>query len=383
MMKRPRRVTVLMVTTSFMLSTWWECPSFACTGITLRAKDGSIVFARTLEWGTFDLNGRVMVIPRGAVFTGQTPDQRPGVTWKARYGVVGISVLGKQYLTDGMNEKGLVLGMFYHPGFAGYKPYDATKATESLGPLDVAQYLLTTCSSIAEVRAALNRVYVVPVVEPAIGFPPPVHFMITEPSGKQVVVEFNKGRTTFFDAPLGVITNAPTYDWHMTNLRNYVNLSPVALPGKRIEELDFKPLGGGSGLIGLPGDFTPPSRFVRAVAFTQTARRVDNGIEAMYEAFRILDNFNVPLGASEGSGKHDTEGMRSSTIWTVATDASNRVIYYHTQHNRRVRKIDVGAIDFGALGGEIRTIPLDKKKSQDIEDITKRLESKTSQTAGR
>ena len=135
----------------------------------------------------------------------------------------------------------------------------------------------------------------------------------------------------------------------MTNLRNYINLSPVALPGKKIEDLNFKPLGGGSGMIGLPGDFTPPSRFIRAVAFSQTARPTPTGNETIYEVFRILDNFNVPLGASEGTGEDKTKGMRSSTIWTSAYDTKDRVIYYHTQHNRRVRKIDLSRIDFGSF----------------------------------
>jgi choloylglycine hydrolase len=74
-----------------------------------------------------------------------------------------------------------------------------------------------------------------------------------------------------FDTPLGVITNAPIYDCE-TNLRNYVNLSPVAIPDKKLEDLNFKPLGGG--MIGRPGDFTPLSRFIRVVAFSQTARRL-------------------------------------------------------------------------------------------------------------
>lgn len=371
-MKTYKQATVALLAATFLFLLSWQSQIFACTGITLTASDGSVVFARTLEWGTFDLNGRVIIIPRNHDFTGSTPDKKPGMVWRAKYGVVGIDVLGKEFLMDGMNEKGLTLGTFYHPGFAEYEDYDPANASKSMGPLDVAQYLLTTCASVAEVRAALGEVHVVPVVEPAIGFAPPVHFLITEPSGKQIVVEFSQGKAKVFDAPLGVITNSPTYDWHTTNLRNYVNLSPVALPTKKLEDLDFKPLGGGSGLIGLPGDFTPPSRFIRAVAFTQTARVVKDGPEAMYEAFRILDNFNVPLGASEGSGDHDTKGMRSSTIWTVATDTSNKVIYYHTQHNRRVRKIDVGSIDFSSLSPGIKNSPLDKKKVQDIEDVTPR-----------
>jgi len=175
-----------------------------------------------------------------------------------------------------------------------------------------------------------------------------------------------------FDAPLGVITNAPSYDWHMTNLRNYINLSPVALPGKKIEELEFKPLGAGSGMIGLPGDFTPPRRFVRAVAFSKTARSTINGDETVYEIFRILDNFNVPLGAAEGADKaHNITGMRSATIWTAACDTKNKILYYHTQHNRRVRMVDLKKIDFKSLR-KVVYIPLDKEEKQDIEDVTPR-----------
>jgi choloylglycine hydrolase len=239
-----------------------------------------------------------------------------------------------------------------------------------MAPTDLAQYLLTTCANLDEVKAALREVRVVPVVEPALGFPAPVHFIVVEPSGKQIVIEFLKGVTTVFEAPLGVLTNAPTYDWHITNLRNHVNLSPVALPGKKIEDLEFKPLGAGSGMIGLPGDFTPPSRFVRAVAFTATARKTKDGPETVYEMFRILDNFNVPLGAAEGSEhEQDTGGMRSSIIWTVVSDTKNEVLYYHTQHNRRVRKVDVRQIDFTTLR-KIVHLPLDKIKREDIEDVT-------------
>ena len=200
---------------------------------------------------------------------------------------------------------------------------------------------MTNFATVDEVRAAIEKIRVVPVVEPALGFAAPVHFIVTEPSGKAIVIEYTKGDVKVLDAPLGVITNAPTYDWHETNLRNYINLSPVAIPEKKIEDLNFKPLGGGSGMIGLPGDFTPPSRFIRAVAFSQTARPTSTGDETIYEIFRILDNFNVPLGASEGTGEDRTKGMRSSTIWTSASDTNDKVFYYHTQHNRRVRKVDL------------------------------------------
>ena len=343
----------------------------ACTGISLRAQDGTVVYGRTMEWGTFDLNSRVVIFPRGQQFTGHTPDNKSGLTWKAKYGFVGFDApaMGEGLIVDGMNEKGLAVGGFYLPGFAEYQAYDPTKAGESIGPGDVIPYLLSTSTTIEEAKKALAKIRVTPVVAESLGMAPPAHFMVVEPSGKAIVIEYLKGELVIFDARLGVITNAPTYDWHETNLRNYINLSHVALPMKKIEEMDFAPLGGGSGMIGLPGDFTPPSRFVRAVAFSQTARPTSTGQETVYELFRILDNFNVPLGSAEGEGEVNTKGMRSSTIWTTAWDTESKILYYHTQHNRRVRKVDMSRIDFASMSEQI-IVPLDQERVQDIEDVT-------------
>jgi choloylglycine hydrolase len=243
---------------------------------------------------------------------------------------------------------------------------------QSMSPTDVMQYILSNFTCVSEVRGSIGNIRVVKVVEKALGFPAPIHIIVSDPTGEQIVIEWSKGKIKIFEAPLGVITNAPTYDWHMTNLRNYINLSPVALPSVKIDQLDFSPLGGGSGMIGLPGDYTPPSRFVRAVAFSKTARRTPDGPEAIYEIFRILDSFNVPLGAAEGSGDTDTKGMRSSTIWTSAHDLSNLVMYYHTQHNRQVRMLDVKRINFNTIS-DILTLPLDVQKSQAIKDRTPKM----------
>ena len=324
-----------------------------------------------MEWGTFDLKSRVVVFPRGQKFTAHTPDQKPGLVWAAQHGFVGLDApaMGEGLVVDGMNEQGLCVNGFYHPGFAEYQVYDPANASESIGPGDVIPFLLSTCATVNDVKTALAKVRVTPVIAPALGIAPPGHWIVTEPTGEAVVIEYLNRELVVFDAPLGVITNAPSYDWHITNLRNYLNLSPVALPSKRIEEMDFAPLGGGSGMIGLPGDNTPPSRFVRAVAATQTARPTSAGQETIYEVFRILDNFNLPLGAAEGDGAARTDDMRSSTIWTTAWDTKNKALFYHTQHNRRVRKVDLAKIDFGLLGEQL-VIPLDTVTSQDIKDVT-------------
>ena len=343
----------------------------ACTGIRLIAADKGVVYGRTMEWGKFDLQSRVTIIPRGYSFTGLTPDGENGKKWQAKYGVVGLDMVGQDFIADGMNEKGLAAGLFYHVGFADYPSYEKDKADITITALDVTNYILSRFSTIEEVREGMEKVRVVPVVQEEIGIPVFAHWMITDPGGNSIVIEFRDGEMVIFENPLGVITNGPTYDWHMTNLRNYINLSQVAFPDKKIIELDFAPMGAGSGMIGLPGDNTPPSRFVRAVAWTQTARPTPTSSETVYEVFRILDNFNLPLGAAEGSdNSSDLQGMRSSTIWTTAWDLSNHVLNYHTQHNRRVRTLYLDEIDFSDIGDSIIHIPLDITKIQDIDDIT-------------
>ncbi len=344
----------------------------ACTSIALQAEDGAIVYGRTMEWGAFDLYSRVAIIPRETPFQGQTPDGTPGLTWQTQYGVVGLDAIEKDYITDGMNEEGLVVGVLYLPGFAEFQPYDPTLADISMSSADLANYILTKFATVDEVREGLTKIRVVPVVEPVLGEPPPLHWTVMDSTGEAIVIQYLEGELHIFDNPLRVLTNAPSFDWHMTNLRNYINLSAVALPSRRIEDLDFAPLGAGSGLIGLPGDNTPPSRFVRAVAFTQTARETPHADETVYEVFRILDNFNLPLGSAEGPEANPAllEGMRSSTLWTTAADTRNLKYYYHTQHNRRVRMIDLSRVDFSPNEEGIRNFPLDNDNSQSIENVT-------------
>jgi choloylglycine hydrolase len=101
-------------------------------------------------------------------------------------------------------------------------------------------------------------------------------------------------------------------------------------------------------LCGLPGDFTPPSRFVRAVAFTATARPLKTAEDAVFEAFRILDNFNIPVGIT-GAKDKIAQDIRSATQITTACDLKNRTFYFHSMDNRQIRKLDLAKIDFGKI----------------------------------
>ncbi|MEA1948287.1 MAG: linear amide C-N hydrolase [Thermodesulfobacteriota bacterium] len=142
-------MSVLMIATLFGLFT---TTVNACTGIQLSARDKGVVYGRSMEWGAFDLNSRVTIIPRGFEFTGLTPDGETGKKWKAKYGVVGLDMLEKLTIADGMNEKGLTAGLFYHPGFAKYPEYDPAKADISITAIDIVHFILTQFATIAEVR---------------------------------------------------------------------------------------------------------------------------------------------------------------------------------------------------------------------------------------
>lgn len=218
------RVTIRGMLSVSILFSLLTATAIACTGIRLSGADKGIVYGRTMEWGAFDLHSRVTIIPRGHEFVGLTPDGETGKKWTAKYGVVGLDLLEKVTLADGMNEKGLTAGLFYHPGFAKYPDYDPAKADMSITAIDVVHFILTQFATVDEVREGMSNVRVVAVVEESLGIPVDAHFMVTDPRGKSIVIEFTDGEMKIFENPLGVLTNAPTFDWHMTNLRNYVNL---------------------------------------------------------------------------------------------------------------------------------------------------------------
>jgi choloylglycine hydrolase len=190
---------------------------------------------------------------------------------------------------------------------------------------------------------------------------------VQDASGDSIVIEITDGgKMQVFESFMGVITNSPGYGWHLTNLRNYLGLSPAAALPVELAGQVFSPLGAGTGLRGLPGDFTPPSRFVRAVALTASARPLATGEDAIFEAFRILDSFNIPVGTT-GAPDRIAKDIESATQITTAADLDNRLFYFHTMSDRQVRMIDLKKVDFRTPG--MRTITQGATTSQTIREI--------------
>ena len=329
----------------------YNLPSSACTGISLQSEDGGVVVARTVEWALGDAkHNRIVIFPRGKVFRAQTPDGMNGMSWEGAFGFVSVGAYDQPHGPDALNEKGLYVGVYYFPGYADYAQYDLEHAERSMSVGDFMQWMLSSFETVEEVRSHLDKVLVVDVRDPRFGGAPlPFHWKIADPSGASIVVEIvNGGEIKVYDTFKGVIANSPTYDWHLTNLRNYLNLSAQPAAPLIIDGESVSPFGSGSGFVGLPGDFTPPSRFVRAAVLTATVRSLPTSEDAVFEAFRILDNFNIPVGLT---AKPDqiAPGIESATQITTAADLTNRRYYFHTMSNREVRMIDLSKIDFSTV----------------------------------
>lgn len=314
-------------------------PLDACTGLKLTAKNGEVVHGRTLEFGV-PIETSVAFIPRDYAFTGKTP-RGPGLKYRSKYGVVGTIAYNYPAIMDGINEKGLAIGTFYFPGYASYPQITAENEKKALSPVDFPNWILTQFASLDEVKQGLNSVVIAPTLSQGWGnTPPPFHYIVYDKSGNALVIEPLNGKLVVYGNPMGTFTNSPTFDWHMANLRNYINLSPVNAKPLALNSVELAPFGQGSGLVGMPGDFTPPSRFVRATILSATAVPSNNAEEGVFQAFHILNQFDIPIGAARQVAPGGT--IHSDyTLVTTVKDPQALKYYFKTYEDQAVKVVDL------------------------------------------
>ncbi len=334
--------------------------AIACTGISLTAKDGSYVQARTIEAAAGALKSEYVIIPRGETITSFTPSGVNGLTFTAKHGVVGMSVVMKEFICEGINEAGLSAGLFFFPHYGSYQSYDKAMNSVSIGDLQVPTWILTQFSTIDELKEGIKDVRVVGLDAASV-----VHYRIGEPSGRQVVLEIVDGVPHFYENTVGVLTNSPGFEWHLTNLNNYVNLFPGSAPEQKMGNITLTPIGGNSGFLGLPGDATPPSRFVRIAFYRATAPQLASAFSTVLQCFHILNNFDIPIGIEHSLG--EAPDIPSATQWTSAIDLTHRKVYFKTSYNNSIRCIDLATIDFRRV--KYQSHLMDPTKEQPIEEI--------------
>lgn len=179
-----------------------------------------------------------------------------------------------------------------------------------------------------------------------------------------------------FAAADGTQIQARTIEWGGYDL----NSKLVVLP-RRMGNVSYTPqgknglawnnkygaVGAGSALLGLPGDVTPPSRFVRAFFWLHSAPAAPDAYSGITQAFHILNNFDIPIGSEFAAGEK-IPNLPSATQWTSAADLTHPAFYYRTMYNSQIRKVDLTKIDFDTVTYTVR--PLDEVPREPMEELT-------------
>jgi choloylglycine hydrolase len=331
--------------------------SFACTDFQIKAEDGSIVIARSNEFGV-PPNSSVVFEPSGKEFSGMTPEGQKGLSWKSRYGFLGINGMGmSEKFADGMNEAGLSIeGLLFSE--SKYEPIGPGNSAQALSNIDFGKWVLSNFATVDELKKALSKVSVWGEVVPQLGGVLPLHFAVHDAAGSNLVIEFINGEKKIYDNPIGVMTNMPEFPWQITNLRNYVKLDSLNAKPKTFSGVVLKQMGQGSGWLGLPGDWTPPARFVRAVQMVNAAFPAKDAKEALILAGHIINTVDIPHGVIRDEQKDEKSPVVSEyTPWTVYKDLTNRILYFRTYENPNLRFIDLKKL-VSDPSGKSRTIPM-------------------------
>ena len=337
--------------------------AFACTSFGLKTQDGYAFYARTMEGGV-DYKSTISIIPKGTQYQGTLPDgTQKGFSWTTKYGVVGMDTYGLPIISDGMNEAGLAAGNLMFNGFAQYQQFEPNKTTSTIAQYEVVTWILSNFATVDEVKEGIKNIRVCrgPIDKTGVL---DLHYTVHDASGKRLVIEYVKGELNVYDNPIGVMTNSPGFDWHLINLRQHINISAVNVPDLDLAGVKEAGLGQGTGMLGLPGDYTPPSRFVRMVALVSSALPVSGADAGLNLAMTIINNIDIPQGAVRDlSGKAPSYDI---TDWTVVSDLSRKKFYFHTYNNKDWRSVDLPKALANAKG--IMTIPIEIPV--DYRDIT-------------
>lgn len=309
----------------------------ACTAINVIAKDGGVVAGRTMEWA-FDMKWELVANPRGTSIALTAPGslQLPAITLSSKYAFVGVApgvLQGSPAYLEGQNEAGLAISGNFLPGFTEYQTV-TPQDKHYVSVINFGGFILGMFDSVKELRTELPKykVWYDPSEVKGIPTPPWIHYVLTDRSGDSIIVEFVKGQMVIHENVAGVLTNSPTYDWHINNVRNYLSLTATATSAVTVNGTNVTELGQGGGLVGLPADYTPPSRFVREAYLKHFAYTPDSSADAIQLAGHLLNNVDIPMGVARSSdGK---QVVSDYTQWINLKDLKNNRMKIANYANR-------------------------------------------------
>lgn len=302
-----------------------------CTAITYRTREH--YFGRNLDLER-SYGECVVVTPRNFVF-----NMTCVAPLKKHHAMIGMAtvVAGYPLYYEATNEKGLSMAGLNFPGNADYKPY--AEQQDNISPFEFIPWILGKCENINEVMEALSKINLVNINFSEELPLSPLHWIISDRE-RSITVESVAGGLKIYENSIGVLTNNPTFDYHLMNLNNYMHLHEGA-PENRLctsEELQVYSLG--MGAMGLPGDFSSASRFVRAAFVKLKSRSGESEKESVSQFFHILASVAMPKGCVLVRG-----GEYEYTRYTSCCNTDRGIYYYTTYENSAITAVDMHSSD--------------------------------------
>lgn len=321
-----------------------------CTALTLETNEGNHLFGRNVDMDSPEMKN-VLVIPRNYVYLTNVTNQENRI----KYALIGLGLMiGKiPILADGLNEKGLVCAVLDLPCHGEWNQ-EIIKEKVNLSPCEVTSWLLSNCASIDDVITELKNLNIVskpinPHVEVA-----SIHWMVTDTTGKSIVIEKVKGKLRVYHNKVGVLTNEPAFDWHLTNLNLYLKADPNQPRDQKWGQQSLKAFSQGFGSIGIPGDFSSPSRFVKA-AFLR-----DHAVVGLTHESAISEMFHILNAVAMVKGAVITEqGKDYFTQCSTCMCQEKGIYYYNTYNNNQINAIHLFEQDLESQ--EVKILPLQDK----------------------
>ncbi len=316
-----------------------------CTAITYKTKDS--YFGRTLDL-EYSYDESVVVTPRNFQF-----NFRRKMSIKNHYAIIGMATVVNDYplYYEAANECGLCMGGLNFPGNAFYS--EEKKDKDNISPFELIPWILSQCKSLDEARTLLERINIcnIPFSDE---YPlSPLHWIIADKE-KAITVESVKEGLKIYENPVGVLTNNPTFDYHMTYLNDFSNLTSSS--GKSCFcDVELTTYSRGLGAKGLPGDNSSTSRFVRAAFTKLNSLSGDSENESVSQFFHILSSVNQVRGSVRLE-----KGKNVITVYTSCINQDKGIYYYTTYENRCISAVSMNNCDLES--SELFKYPLVNKQ---------------------
>lgn len=314
-----------------------------CTAVTYWTKDH--YFGRNLDL-EYSYTEAVTVTPRNFPFSFRKTGKLDN-----HYAMIGMAHVADGYplYYDATNEKGLSMAGLNFPGNADYKPFCEDR--DNVTPFELIPWVLGQCTTVAEAEILLARINILHE-----NFSPelplsPLHWIISDRE-RSITLESVKSGIIIYDNPVGVLTNNPTFDYHMLHLRSFMGLTRTDPANTFAPGLELKPCSRGMGALGLPGDASSPSRFVRAAFVKLNSVSGDSEAESVSQFFHILKSVEMQRGCVElDSGKLEL------TIYSSCCNTDRGIYYYTTYDSSQICAVDMHRENLD--GRELRSFPLE------------------------